>query len=1274
MADTPMLIDGVTAFPKGINSGISPLLLDRDTLSFSINGTVRGAFVTHRPIFRKMTLDFGNNDTLQSLVEKALFQGANFFVSEFGPRSLVASIGGRLFEFTPDQGTNVTVVDRTISTDPNDPGIALAWLWQSERWMIVQDGQKLPLFFDGQTTRRSFGPSQDLGQVAVGNDFLAPDIGDTIAITLTAPYTGPLNQNILIDDAFYQVNSTAGGGYPIKLKSINVPSTFGVTSPNGIDLHIPNSLIGVTNAAVSVSGVQPAFNVFIDPPISASAGFGTIGNIDNLSFYSNNINSVDNAVGRITFANTLGTPRQFPALSAVYQNYYSSAAVAGRTVETGFSAPAGIGSEIVLHLNAPYLGAVPVIVTTGGTDIWEITEAATTIPPSTIITVLNVDDTAGAAHGPATPLSPGLLHTIPEMEIGRMGAYGLGRNWYSLPDGRSFRATDIVGGTSGSPAVANRDSVLRETENTYLDSGDFIIPGNIGAITSMTFTAMLDVSLGQGALQVGTPSSFFSVNTPVDRSIWQSLENPILTQSLIGFGPLAQNSTVLANSDTLFRSPIGLGSLILGRREFNTWGNTPISREVQRIINQDTDRALLAFGSAVVFTNRLLHTSKPTSGPNGVFHRGFIALNFEPISSLGGKAQSVYDGLWTGINTLQVVAGTFFGVPRCFLFSYNIQFDRLELYELLLDDAAKFDNNGIEDVRITWTLETASLFKDVKGKGQFDSVQLQDGEFYLSDIVGTVDFEIWYKPSFHPCWVLWHQGQVCAKERDTSDSADDLVKPANRVAIGIGKPSSDTCDPINNRPYCVGETFQFKFVFTGSCKFYGALFKASPSPVPYFTKVVCETICIEDAASNCEPCKRLDCVGDDDYGTYLLQDRIQPVPETVFNQEVFFNPECGEDEVLEFSGTLPGWISIDTENNQLVGSSGTFSAPTQSEANALAQNALEAFGESALGTTLTCESESCGSPTTCTSIDLGAGFGDSHMVYHVGTTTLWTPERNSANLYVSDVTTLALIQTIDLSTWGGGWDAIVDTVNDQIVVVTNNGDLLFIDPVTYAITPLLSVIHSNGVVGRPAAYDSTRGNFLVMDVDRNFANDFFRLVSGASKSIIATNDHTPGKGSPVYCSDTDKFYFTYLIDPVLQEVDPVTIAVSATAFTLPLGGSYWIFQMKWVPEITQIWCYIKDGISNRGGLVFDPVTMTSLGTVSGPDVPGSWTIQEFCYQPCDNKMYLSDLSQVVIVDVDTFVEDGLQTYPDPSPLGMAFVQTQNAIWAATDQFLETPCP
>lgn len=1270
MADAPIFIDGVTAFPKGTNSGISPLLLDRDTLSFAINATVRGSFITHRPTVRKMTLDFGDDATLETSVIKFLFQGAFYFISEYGAEGLVSSISGRLFEFTPDATTNVTVTDRTIPGDPNSPSLPIAWLWQAERWIIINDGQKLPIFFDGQTSRRSFGPAQSLGQVAV--DFAAPDTGDTTSVTLTAPYTGPVNQSIYIDNAFYQVSSATGGGYKIKLKSINVPSTFGVSGTNGIDINIPASFLGLTTTTVNVASFQPTFDIFITPPISATTSFGSIGNIGSLSFYSNNVTQVDNALGRMRFTNNL-TSHVFNANSAVYQNYYTVASIAGRTVETGFSAPGGIGSEIILHLTTPYLGALPVYVTVGGTDIWQITESETTIPPGNVITVININDVAGTMHGPGTPLTPGLLTTIPEMEVGRMGVYGMGRNWYSLPDGRSFRATDIVGGSSGSQAVDYRDSVLRETENTYLDSGDFIVPGNIGDITSMTFTAMLDTSLGQGALQVGTPNTIFSCNAPVDRSTWQSLENPILTESLKGFGPLAQDSTILVNSDTLFRSVIGLGSMILARREFNTWGNTPISREVQRIINQDNNRSLLQFGKATEFNNRMLHTSKPTQGPGGVFHRGLIALNFEPISSLAGKAPAVYDGLWTGLNVLHIIKGLFDGVQRCFLFTYNINTDELELYELLLDDVARFDNNGIEDIRITWTFETASLFKEVKGKSLFDTVQLQDGEFYLADIVGTVEFQVWYKPSFHPCWVLWHEGQVCSKERVITDAADDLVKPATRVAIGIGKPKADTCDPNNKRPYCVGETFQFKFVFTGSCKFYGALFKASLSPVPYFAKVVCEPICLEDSTTGCVPCDTLNCVGDDDYGTYTLQDRVIPVPGTFFNQAVFYSPGCEEGFTLEFSGTLPGWISIDTENNRLVGASGTFSATTQAEATALAQNALDAFASAAIaGGTLSCEPPvaPCGAAQQCLSVDLGVGFGDAHLVYHEGTTTLWAPTRNSADLFVADATTQTLIQTIDLSLYGGGWDILVDTVNDQIVVMSNNGDMLFIDPVTYAVTPLAGVL--SNIEGRPMAYDSTRGNILALDIN-TFSDNAFKLVSGATRAVIATNNHLTGKGGPTYCVDTDVFYFTYVNTPNIKQVDPVTLAITASAFTLA-GPTEWIWQSKYVPELGQLWCQRRDGLDYTGVIVIDPVAMTLLGTVTGPDVPGQWGMQEFAYQGCDNTMYLSDLTQVVEVNVVTFVEDNLIDFAGLSPIGMAFVQSQNAIWAVTDQFLRTPCP
>lgn len=46
--------------------------------------------------------------------------------------------------------------------------------------------------------------------------------------------------------------------------------------------------------------------------------------------------------------------------------------------------------------------------------------------------------------------------------------------------------------------------------------------------------------------------------------------------------------------------------------------------------------------------------------------------------------------------------------------------------------------------------------------------------------------------------------------------------------------------------------------------------------------------------------------------------------------------------------TLPAWISVDAPNNQLVGMAGVFSGATKSDANASAQAALVAFGDTAI--------------------------------------------------------------------------------------------------------------------------------------------------------------------------------------------------------------------------------------------------------------------------------------------------------------------------------------
>ena len=53
-------MDGLVTFESGMDSGILPFLLARNQLAFATNCTVRGGFVTHRPVYQKIDLDFGS--------------------------------------------------------------------------------------------------------------------------------------------------------------------------------------------------------------------------------------------------------------------------------------------------------------------------------------------------------------------------------------------------------------------------------------------------------------------------------------------------------------------------------------------------------------------------------------------------------------------------------------------------------------------------------------------------------------------------------------------------------------------------------------------------------------------------------------------------------------------------------------------------------------------------------------------------------------------------------------------------------------------------------------------------------------------------------------------------------------------------------------------------------------------------------------------------------------------------------------------------------------
>jgi hypothetical protein len=501
----------------------------------------------------------------------------------------------------------------------------------------------------------------------------------------------------------------------------------------------------------------------------------------------------------------------------------------------------GTNFNIQVNASGPFAAFIgqALVVASGG----QVTVVAIVDP--THITVTNNTLAPGTRYNGNFPLYAAVALT-PQFPPGRMGCYVMGRVWMALADGLQFIAGDIVGGPSGTLALNFRDAILNITENNFIvGGGNFRVPGTY-PITAMIGTATLDVSLGQGPLQVFTLKQVFSCNTPVDRTTWQNLQNPILTVSAIGNGATGQYSTFIVNSDTIFRSLDGIRSLILSRQDFNQWIRTPISHEVERLLTRD-NQSLLPFGNGVFFDNRTLMTASPTAtATQGVFNKALVALNSDLLTTVREKQPPAYDGAWPGMNIMGMMTGDFASVERCYQFCFNTVLETLELWELMPESAVDVLNNPLPIVgdngtqAIEWWFETGSMgFGDKVQTRTFK--QLINGEIFVDSLVGRVDFQAFYKPDQYPCWVPWLNWSECAVQNTGAET--DNKKPGFKPRMGLGTPSATPCDPFTNRPFREFYTMQFKIVITGQCQFVGARFAAVVIPEPTFSPPSCSPVC-----------------------------------------------------------------------------------------------------------------------------------------------------------------------------------------------------------------------------------------------------------------------------------------------------------------------------------------------------------------------------------------------------------------------------------------------
>lgn len=482
-------------------------------------------------------------------------------------------------------------------------------------------------------------------------------------------------------------------------------------------------------------------------------------------------------------------------------------------------------------IDKEFTGEVGTLLTVSPVGAFEVTAISA---DKKSLTVKNSSATPGATVKVGASLT--WAQAGNQLPAGRQMAYGMGRIWMALTDGKQFVASDLVGGSSGTVANNFRDSILNMTENEYLlGGGSFTVPGTYGEITAMIFSETLDASLGQGPLQVFTAKSGFSCNAPVDRLTWQTMTNPILTESCKGGGAESQWSTVNFNADILMRSNIGIRSWRTARSEFGRWGNTTISKEVQPQMSRDSED-LLRFTSAVNFDNRYLLTSEGVlDDEHGVYFKRIVPINADQNSTMQSKNPSVYDAVyWTGLNVFKIVEGKFNNLTRCFAFTYNKLAEKIELWEILrTDDAAIYDN---DETRVVWSMETLLDFQQKDPRAR-DRLRLQNGELHVDELRGTVDFQVYYRPDSWPCWVPWASWSECYENQDATTS------PGFKPTMGLGEPSCKAMDEVNNRPLREGYVFHIKLVVTGHCKIKSGRFMAVTVPESDFPKPTSTPIC-----------------------------------------------------------------------------------------------------------------------------------------------------------------------------------------------------------------------------------------------------------------------------------------------------------------------------------------------------------------------------------------------------------------------------------------------
>jgi len=401
-------------------------------------------------------------------------------------------------------------------------------------------------------------------------------------------------------------------------------------------------------------------------------------------------------------------------------------------------------------------------------------------------------------------------NVYPEVPRGRMMAYINGRLWVVIND-NELVAGDIKTSTDASE--------LRFTENQYfIGGGAFYFKNKITAISGMPATG----AAGYGALIVFGASSADSLRADItDRDLWQQMPG-FIQPILLNSGCASHGSIAEVNQDIVWRDSDGsIRSIRSSVGSEATAGSTPVSEEISRIIDHESDKHLKDV-SSIFFKNRYLSTASPfLNDLGGTNFRKLIALDFSPVSSMRAVGMPAYDGEWTGLYFQKLVRGKFDGRDRAFAISHDVDGNN-RLWEIL-PEASKdqsFTYNGTEA-----SYADSPIYKEIelpRRSWQNSSAlkRLSRCDIFLSDIKEQAQLKVYWRKDNQVKWNLWDTVDVCARVKQSVTNVTPYI-PQNLTTQGrpqirtVTIPEVDLGDGTFAH---VGFEFQIKVVLTGHAK------------------------------------------------------------------------------------------------------------------------------------------------------------------------------------------------------------------------------------------------------------------------------------------------------------------------------------------------------------------------------------------------------------------------------------------------------------------------